>query len=962
MVTSAWPLLGRDAERAAIDELLAAARDGRPAVLTLAGEPGIGKTRLLEYAAAAAADLRVVWLAGVESEAQLAYGALHRLLRPFLDCVRGLPAPQRDALSVALGLSGGAPPDRYLTGLATLTLLAGVAAGQPVLCLIDDVHWLDRESAEALAFTARRLHADSLAFIFAARPQDGGLTAFDGLAVRRLSGLEPLDARVLLALAVEGTLDPGVADQLVAGTGGNPLALLELTAQLSSEQFAGVAPLPARLPVSRMLDAYFRAATGALPADTRRLLLLIAAAPSHDAPLIWRAAGKLGLSARTADAAAERGIVARGALPAFRHPLIRSAVYNDADPAQRRQVHAALAAACDCSGDTERSAWYRAEAAAGADDQVAAELEAAAELARSRGGYSEQALFLSRAAELTTAPDGRAKRLLAAADAHLIAGDPAAAEILLDIAAADLNGPLPRARALRTRAAVEMFHVRVANVPAMLLDAVAELGAHDPGMTWDLLFQAMHAALMAREHVSGTTLGDVAKATAAAWHDPDAPGWSADLLMKGLARRVAEDHSQAAPVLRTALARLGAAAELKETGIPLSVLVSFATDELWDIHARRELTERIAVADRGQGALYALGLTLLVAAQTKITAGRFAEADACYAEADGYFAATGFPAHGAINRAQLLAWTGQEDELHAAVAGMASLAESFGQGHMTKLGLHALCVLDLGLGRYRSALDHALEIFHDDPPAVGNLVLPLIVEAGLRSGRDDAAAAALARMTERAQAAATPWGLGLLARSQALMSTGEHAEARYLASVELLSAVPADLDLAHTRLLFGEWLRRRKRRAEARRQLRAAHQLFDSCGAAPFAARAQAELLAAGEQFSKRTVAATNDLTPQERQVAALAAGGSSNAEIASRLFITVSTVEFHLNKVFRKLGISSRRQIALLPFTLPPPGPDLTRRARVQVQAPAGAVRAGRQRRAARRRGQSPRRPRTRR
>lgn len=911
MSTPAWPLLGRNAEREAIEELLAAARDGLSGALLLIGEPGIGKTRLLEYAATAAADLRVVWLTGVESETQLAFGALHRLLRPFFDRVPGLPVPQRDALNAAFGLTGGEPPDRYLVGLATLTVLACVAADQPVLCLVDDVHWLDRESAEALAFTARRLHADSLAFIFAARPQDGGLTAFDALAVRRLSGLESLDATVLLALAVEGALDPAVAGRLVAGTGGNPLALVELTAQLTPEQFAGVAPLPARLPVTRMLDGYFRAAVAALPADTRRLLLLIAAAPAHDAPLIWRAAGMLGLPARTADAAAERGIVTREPLPAFRHPLIRSAVYNDADCAQRRQVHAALAAACDSAGDAERSAWHRAEAAAGADDQVAAELEAAAERAMARGGYSEQALFLSRAAELTSAPDMRARRLLAAADAHLISGDPAAAGILLDIAVADLNGPVPRARALRTRAAIEMFHVRVANVPAMLLAAVTELGSQDPQMTWDLLFQAMHAALMAREHISGTALIDVAKATAAAWHDPDAPGWSADLLMEGLALRVAEDHARAAPVLRTALARLRASAELKETGIPLSVPVFLAADELWDVNARSELIDRIAAVDRDHGALYALGLTLLAAAQTKITAGRFAEADACYAQADDYFAATGFPAHGAVNRAQLLAWTGRGDELRTVIAGIASLAEECGQGHLDKMGLHARCVLDLGLGRYRSALGHALAIFHDDPPSVGNLVLPLIVEAGVRTGRRDAAAAALARMTERAQAAGTPWGLGLLARCQALMSADEHAEARYRDSVELLSQVPVDLDLAHTRLLFGEWLRRRRRRADARRQLRAAHQLFDSCGAVPFATRAQAELLATGEQVSKRDVPAGNDLTPQERHVAVLAAAGSTNAEIAARLFITVSTVEFHLNKVFRKLAISSRRQIA---------------------------------------------------
>jgi DNA-binding CsgD family transcriptional regulator len=916
MFTSAWPLLGRHAEREAIDELVAAARDGLSGVLMLTGEPGIGKTRLLEYAAAAAADLTVIWLTGVESETQLGFGALHRLLRPFLDRVPGLPAPQRDALSAAFGLSGTEPPDRYLVGLATLTVLSGVAADQPVLCLVDDVHWLDRESAEALAFTARRLHADSLAFIFAgrpeaARPEAGGTPAFAALAVHRLSGMESLDARALLALGVEGSLDPTVADRLVVGTGGNPLALIELTVQLSPEQLAGVAPLPARLPVSRMLDAHFRAAISALPADARTLLLLIAAAPADDAPLIWRAAGRLGLTARAADAAVARGILTREPRPAFRHPLIRSAVYADADPGQRRQVHAALAAACDSVGDAERSAWHRAEAAAGADDQVAAGLEAAAELARTRGGYSEQALFLSRAAELTAAPERRAERLLAAADAHLISGDPAAAEIMLDMAAAHLNDPVPRARALRTRALIEMFHVRVANVPAMLLDAVTELGAQDPGMTWELLFQAMHAALMARERVTGATLVDVAKATAAAWHDPDAPDWNAGLLMEGLAHRVAEGHAQGAPVLRTALARLRASAELKEIGTPISVLVSLASDELWDIDSLRELADRLATVNRRHGALYALGMTLLVAAQAEIVAGRFAEADAYYAQADDFFAATGFPADGAVNRAQLLAWSGREEELRAALAGIANLADSFGLGHMLEMGLHALAVLDLGLGRYQSALDHALAIFRDDPPAVGNLVLPLIVEAGVRTGHHEAAAAALARMAERAQSAGTLWGLGLLARCQALMSADEHAEARYRDSVQLLSQVPVALDLAHTRLLFGEWLRRRRRRGEARAHLRAAHQLFDSCGAVPFAERARAELLATGEQVRKRTVPAPSDLTPQERQVAILAASGSTNAEIASRLFITVSTVEFHLNKVFRKLGISSRRQIA---------------------------------------------------
>ncbi|TVZ06260.1 helix-turn-helix transcriptional regulator [Trebonia kvetii] len=863
--------------------------------------------------ATAGADLRVIRLAGVESETRLGFGALHRLLRPFLDRIPGLPVPQRDALSAAFGLTDSAPPDRYLVGLAILNVLADVAAEQPMLCLVDDVHWLDRESCEALAFTARRLHADSLIFIFTARREIGEQSVFASLATLRLGGLAAPDAKALLASHVAGYLDAAAVDQIVAGTGGNPLALLEITARLSPEQLAGVAPLPAQLPAGRLFDAHFRAAIAVLPPDTRTLLLLIAAAPADDAPLIWRAAGWLGLSARTAQPAAEQGIVTRDPQPGFRHPLIRSAVYADADPVQRRLVHAALAGAYDSVGDAEWSAWHRAEAAAGTDEQVAAELEAAAERARARGGFSEQALFLSRAAELSPAPVTRAERRLAAADAHVISGDPAAAEVLLDLAAADVDGRVARARALRTRAVLEMFRARVSNVPAMLMEAVAELGDRDPRMTWDLLFQAMHAAMMAREHVSGTTLFDVAKATATAWHDPDAPVWSGDLVMVGLARRVAEGHAQAAPVLRTALARLRGAAELRELGIPLSVLISFATDEVWDIESRRELTERLAAVDRGQGALYALSLTLLVAAQAEITAGRFAEAEACYAEADEFFAATGFPADGAVNRAQLFAWSGREDELRGALAGIASLAEAFGQGHMNKMGLYALSILDLGLGRYQSALDHALTVFRDDPPSAGNLVLPVIIEAGVRTGNREAAAAALTRMAERARDAGTPWGLGLLARCEALMSVDEHAEACYRESVSRLGRVPVDLDLAHTRLLFGEWLRRGKRRGEARAQLRAAHQVFESCGAVPFAERARAELLATGEHVRNRATPAGNELTAQERHVAVLAAGGHTNAEIAERLFITVSTVEFHLNKVFRKLAISSRRQIAAL-------------------------------------------------
>lgn len=907
----AIPLLGRQPERRAVDGLLAAMRDGRSGALVLTGEPGIGKTRLLEYAAAQANDLRVVLLAGVESETRLGFSGLHRLLRPFLSGLSRLPGPQREALESAFGLVAGLPADRYLAGLATLTLLADVAADRPMLCLVDDVHWLDRETAEVLTFTARRLHAESLGLMMAARDGNGDRTMFEGLSVLRLAGLPDVEAGKLLALRAGRHLDVSVAKRIVAGAGGNPLALIELAARLTAEQLAGIAPLPARLPAGRLIETYFRASVAALPPDTRTLLVLIAAAPADDEALIWRAAGRLGLAAREAEPAIEAGILDREHNATFRHPLIRSVVYAGAERGPRRQVHAALAEAADPVSDQDRTAWHRAEAAARPNEKVAADLEAAAVRARRRGGYSEEALFLSRAAELTPVPGKRAERLTAAAYAHILSGNLRSAEIGLETAAPDLDGPVPRARATRIKAMTEMFRIHGADVPAILLPAVAELGDLDPQLSWDMLSEAMFAGLMSIDGLRGTTLPEVAKVTAAAWHDPAAPAWSPDLLIKGLAERVTEGHGQAAPVLRAGLARLRSATFFRESSTPLAMLIGLATEELWDIEARRDLAARLAVADRAQGALYALSITLLVIAQSELIAGRFAEAEACYAQADDFAAATGLRTSGALNRMLLLAWTGREAELRAAVSESDALAASLGVEYLSRIGHHALCVLELGRGQYHPALERALPLFHADPVSIGSQVLPLVVEAGARAGDHASAAAALARLTERAGAAGTPWALGLLARCRALMSDDDRAPDLYRESAELLGQVPVTLDLAWTRLLFGEWLRRRRRRGDARKELRKAYDAFAACGAVPFAERARAELRATGEHVRKRSAEAADDLTPQERHVAVLAASGATNAEIAARLYITVSTVEFHLSKVFRKLGLTSRRQLA---------------------------------------------------
>ncbi|MFE4964864.1 AAA family ATPase [Streptomyces sp. NPDC056660] len=902
------PMVGRHAEREVIGRLLDAVRDGLSGVLVLTGEPGIGKTRLLADAATRAAELRVVRLTAVEPEAGLGFGALHRLLRPFLNRTGRLPGPQRAALDAALGLMTGPPADRYLVGLATLTLLSEVATDQPLLLLLDDAQWLDRESADALAFVARRLHADSLGLIIAVRDgaRDNGL--FDALNVHSVTGLSEPEAKVLLS-SVPRRVDADVAGRIVAGTGGNPLALLELADALAAEQLSGIAPLPDPLPVSQLLEGHFQRLVRALPPETGTLLLLLAAAPSDDTGMMWRAAGRLGLSARAVQPAVAAGILGRDTPTAFRHPLIRSTVYAGAEPGERRRVHAALAAVCDAVRDADRRAWHRAEAAEGVDDGVADDLEAASERARSRGGYSQQALFLSRAAEFTGDPDKRAERLLDAAQAHLMSGDAPAARTALDLAGADIRGPVMRTRELRMRATAQMFQIVVADVPAMLMDAVTRLGPQDPRLTWELLCEALHAALVAHDCTRGMSLTEVAAAVVAARHALGSAVRGRDLLMEGLARRVAEGYEHGVPVLRSALDGLRGGGVIGDANSPLAVMLLMACDDLWDVQAARELTDRLAAAERDAGALYALSITLLVEARYELLDGRFTEAEVRYAEFDGIVAATGFPGGGDINRLHLFALTGREAELRAAVRRTAEM-RSIGLGLHQLMAQHALVSFELGQGHYRQALKHARAVFEEDPPTCGNLVLPLLIEAGVRTGDRAGAAGALFRLEERAPLAGTPWALGTLALGRALTADGDDAEKFYEESVELLGQGPLALEQARSRLLFGEWLRRRKRRSDARKQLHAAYESFDAFGAVPYAERTRIELLATGETARRRTEETRFDLTPRERQVASMAVSGLTNGEIATRLFVTASTVEFHLNKVFRKLGITSRKQI----------------------------------------------------
>jgi len=895
------PFIGRHRERRVLADLLAGVREGRSGTLVLVGEPGTGKTSLLDQAAAGCPDVHTVRIAGVESEMRLGFAALHRLLRPWLSRIDALPAPQRDALHTAFGCLAGVAPDRYLAGMAALSLLADAAAPQPLLCAVDDAQWLDRESAEVLAFVARRLHAEAIGLLFATRPH--GQALVDGLPALTVAGLSDDDAESLLSTSITGHLDGAVAAKIVAGTGGNPLALLELARALTAEQLTGITPLPSPLPVGTFLETHFLRQIRQLPAETQALLLLVSATPPEDPSLLWRAADHLGIAADRADPALSAGILT----PAldFRHPLIRSAVYRGADPAGRRLAHAALAAVCDPALDLDRRAWHRAEATIGLDEEVAAELEQASERARARGGHAERAAFLTRAADLSPEPRAQAARLVAAAHAHLVLGDPASVGPMLDRAERGLDHPVPRAVARQTRAIAEMYTGRFAGAATILLDAAGSIAAVDAGLARTMMFEALQAVLFTDDSEATLTLPDLARAvlaSPASTRTDDFRYGYADLFLYGYTTRISVGYRPAVPLMRAALAALSSSASLTEECLPLAVISMFAAEDVWDEDGGRRAWRRLEAHDRDHGALGTLRTTLVAGATWELRAGRFDVAGVLQDELAELSDVVGQPHRGGIQRIELLAWSGREAETRAVAA------RGLGFDDYVR---NSLAVLEISLGRHREALALLLPAFGRDKPGVATRSLHEIVEAGVRGGDDHAAKAALTRMEERAQASGTAWALGLLARCRALMADDEQAEGLYRESADLLARTTIVTELARTHLLYGEWLRRRRRRADARAELRTAYEMFTSMGAAAFAERARVELLATGERPRKRNEQATRDLTPQEKQVASLAAAGATNSEIAARLFLSTSTVEYHLTKVFRKLTITSRRKLA---------------------------------------------------
>ncbi|WP_436528794.1 ATP-binding protein [Actinoplanes sp. HUAS TT8] len=895
-------LLGRGTECAKLDGTLAAVRNGRSDAIVLVGEPGAGKSALLAHVGEAAADLRVVRAGGVESEMELAYAALHQLCRPLLEHLDRLPGPQAEGVETIFGLRSGAVPGAFLVGLGVLNLLAEAARDRPVVCVIDDAQWLDSASAQVLAFVARRLSAESVLMVFAGRTP---LPGFDGLNRLPVGGLPDGAARKLLSSVVRWPLDDGVRAAILAEARGNPLALLELPLTDPSSLAGGFGLLD----TSRRIEESFRRRVDELPAESRLLLLLAAADPVGDPVLLWRAAAALGV---TRDAPTG-GLLTVADRVAFRHPLVRSAVYHGADLAEQRAVHRALGEATSAASDPDRRAWHLAQATVGEDETIAAELEASAGRAQARGGLAAAAAFRERASMLTGDPDRRADRELAAARDKYHAGSPAEARILLDRVEAGPPDALRAAHVGQLRGHLAFATGQSGRAPVLLLETVRRFERLDPAAARETYLDAITYALLAGRF-AGTPVTEVAAVT-----PPAADGSHAqDLLVDALAQLYREGHAKATPAVQRALAafrrdELPAGEAMRCLGI-----ACHAAYEVWDDEAWEALAELGLRHTRAAGALVMLPVALTQRIGAHLHAGEFDAASALVEEAEAVAEATGMT-RPAYDAATVPAWRGDSTTASALIGAAMRTVEQRGEGIGLTLIQHTNAVLLNGLGRFPEAL-RAAELATADPgeSAFAGWAVAELVEAAARTGDRATAAAAVDRLARTTEPSGTDWGLGTLARSRALISDGKAAEALYEEAVERLGRSRGRMALARAHLLFGEWLRQERRIAEARSQLRTAHEHFVSIGAEAFAARARQELVATGETVAARTRSDNAELTTQELQIARRARDGRSNAEIGAELFLSARTIEWHLRKVFTKLGITSRRELRT---ALPAPG-----------------------------------------
>jgi DNA-binding CsgD family transcriptional regulator len=881
---------------------LADALAGRSRVIVLRGEAGPGKSALLGYLSDRVAGWHVARAAGVESEMELAYAGLHQLCAPMLDHLGRLPTPQRDALATVFGRSADATPDRFLVGLATLTLFAEVAEQQPLACIVDDAQWLDHASAQVLGFVARRLCAERIAVVCAARTEAGD-DVLAGLPELPIRGLGDSDARALLLANVPGPIDAAVCDQIITESHGNPLALLELPRTWNVAGLAGGFGLPGSHPVAGKIEQSFVRRLQLLPSDTQLLILTAAAEPLGDRVLLYRAAGALGIDIAAAGPAQDGGLLELGGRVEFAHPLVRSAAYRSAGADDRHRVHRALADATVAETDPDRRAWHRARATLGPDEEAAFELERSAGCAQARGGVAAAAAFLQRSAELTIDPARRAQRALAAARASFQAG---AFEAALELVATAQAGPLDELESARVdlvRGQLAFASGSASDAPLLQLRAARRLEPIDLDLAREIYLTAWGAASVAAGQAAGRgVLLEICRAVQALPPRPGAPR-PLDLLLNGLALLTTDGHAAATPVLQRAATAL---ADIPvEDVMRWGWMATAASNAVWDNDGAHRISARQVQLIRDAGALAELPLYLSALGLASAWMGDFAGAASNIAEADSVAAATG--SHFApYTLLRLRALQGREAEASAAIEQAAA-----GGPSAALYAQWAAAVLYNGLARYAEAAWSACQATSNTFEYwVSVWALPELVEAAMHMGDAELARDALERLAETTQPVGTDFALGIEARCQALLSDGTGANDLYREAIERFSRTRLRPELARAHLLYGEWLRREGRRVDAREQLRTARHLFDAIGMEAFAERARRELLATGEKARKRSPGTRDELTPQEEQIARLAREGLSNPEIGAQLFVSARTIEWHLRNVFAKLGITSRRQL----------------------------------------------------
>ncbi|GAA3116674.1 LuxR family transcriptional regulator [Planomonospora alba] len=903
-------LRGRTIEQSEIDRLLAEARTGKSAALLIRGEPGIGKTALLDYAASSADGVRVVRGTGVESEAELPFAGLHLLLRSALDRVDTLPDRQREALRGAFGLAPAESGDRFLVGLAVLSLLSELAGDAPLLCLVDDAQWLDRASAEALLFAARRLESEGVLLLFAARDDDRPFPA-PGIAEMRLGGLDGAAAGALLD-EYGGGLDPRARERLLAETGGNPLALIELPVLLTAEQ-PGDSFRLGPVPLTSRVQAAFHQQVASLPEGTRTLLLVAAAEDSRDLGVVLRAGASFGLSVADLQPAERIGLVAlRDGTVAFRHPLVSAAVYHGAPLSLRLAAHAALAEALDGPEQADRRAWHLAGAVTGPDERVAAELERTAERAGGRSGHAAAAAY-ERAARLTTDPGAMTRRLTLASEAAIGGGEHDRARALAERAANRTSDPMLRARLSQVRASADFAQGALRSAHALLSEgAAAVCSAGSPDRAFWMLMEACHAAwfLPLDQELIASSVDQLDTLDL----PPDDPLMSLVWLLRWDTAmsigRTTEGYPGLPEVLdgaRRAARAGGPRGLISITGCALLV----GQDAV-----AHELSASLVEESRTRGAIGWLPAGLTYLAEAELFLGRHRRAVVGAAEALRIAQDTGqrqWAHHAGAVTAYLAAVEGAEKRCREAAGEV--LAESARAGGVAASWAQwALGLLDLGQGRVESAFAQ-LQALSQGPsrhqiPAVRSA--PDLVEAAVRLGRP--AAAALARFEQWSASLGLAWTDALVHRCRALAGPDDAAEKTYERALLLHEEDDRPFEHARTRLLFGEWLRRARRKTEARIHLQAALAAFEHSGAVPWAERARAELGATGASAPRnRGSDVFTRLTPQELQIVRLAAQGLSNRDIAAQLFLSPKTVAYHLYKAYPKLGVASRTELAAI-------------------------------------------------